>query len=365
MTSSDSSSVDKAFLANAMAAFIQIAAVILLIVWCFTIISPFINVVLWGVIISVAVYPMHRRITRRLGGREKLSAALLILLGLAIILVPSWMLAESTFGALKHISVELAGGTVKIPQPAESVADWPLIGSQTYEIWSSAATNLEQTVNKFEPQIRSLSHTAVSAAGSTLGSILQFVLSVIIGGVLLLSAAGGYQVCRNTAASIAGAERGHSLTDLSIDTIRSVVKGVLGVAVIQMLLAAIGLLAIGVPAAGLWAGAVLVLAIVQLPPLVVLLPIAIWVFSFADPVPATIFLVYALIVSFSDTVLKPMLLGRGVEVPMLVILLGAIGGAITQGIIGLFIGAVVLSVGYEIFQSWATPDESQGALEES
>jgi predicted PurR-regulated permease PerM len=364
MTSADSSSVDKTFLANAMASFVQISAVVLLVFWCFTIISPFINVVVWGIVISVAVYPGHLNITRRLGGREKLSATILVLIGLAIIIVPTWMLADSTIGALKYVSVELADGTVKIPQPADTVAEWPVIGAKTYEIWSSAATNLEATMNRFEPQIRAMSHSAVALAGSTLGTALQFIVSVIIGGALLTSASGGYQITRNIAASIAGVDRGHSLTDLSIATIRSVVKGVLGVAVIQMLLAAVGLVAMGVPAAGLWAGAILVLAIIQLPPLLILGPIAIWVFSVADPVPATIFLVYSLIVSFSDAVLKPMLLGRGVEVPMLVILLGAIGGAITQGIIGLFIGSVVLSVGYQIFESWVAPDESQGALEE-
>jgi len=143
-----------------------------------------------------------------------------------------------------------------------------------------------------------------------------------------------------------------------------VVKGVLGVAVIQMFLAAIGLVAIGVPAAGLWAGAVLVLAIIQLPPILILGPIAVWVFSVADPVPATIFLVYSIIVSLSDAFLKPMLLGRGVEVPMLVILMGAIGGAITMGIIGLFLGSVILALGYQIFVAWMAPDEPQVALEE-
>ena len=112
-------------------------------------------------------------------------------------------------------------------------------------------------------------------------------------------------------------------------------------------------------AAGLWAGAVLVLAIIQLPPLIVLGPIAIWFYSVAEPLPATVFLVYAIVVSFSDVFLKPLLLGRGVEIPMLVILIGAIGGAITYGILGLFEGAVVLALGYKIFMAWITPKDTQ------
>ena len=364
MTSVDSSSTDDRFLANTMASFIQISAVAVLAFWCFTIISPFINIVVWGVIISVALYPAHLLVTQRLGGREKLSATFLVLIGLAIIVVPTWMLAESSIGALKHVAAELDAGTVSVSPPADSVADWPLIGGKVFEVWSSAATNLESTLNKFAPQIQSFGRSAISVAGSTLGTALQFVLSVIVAGALLMSASSGYQLSRNVAASIAGVKRGHSLTDLAIVTVRSVVKGVLGVAIIQAILAAVGLVAIGVPAAGVWTGIVLVLAIVQLPPILILGPIAFWVFSVADPVPATIFLVYSIIVSFADAILKPMLLGRGVEVPMLVILLGAIGGAITQGIIGLFIGSVVLALGYQIFESWAKPDESQVALEE-
>jgi predicted PurR-regulated permease PerM len=113
----------------------------------------------------------------------------------------------------------------------------------------------------------------------------------------------------------------------------------------------------GVPAAGIWSFLVLMLAIMQLPPLLVMGPIAIWVFSVAEPLPATIFFVYALVVSFSDGILKPLFLGRGVEVPMLVILLGAIGGMIMSGIVGLFIGAIVLAIGYQILMAWMETDE--------
>ncbi len=147
------------------------------------------------------------------------------------------------------------------------------------------------------------------------------------------------------------------MTDLAVETIRSVAKGVLGVAIIQALLSAVGLVVMHIPAAGIWTFAVLMLAIMQLPPIIILGPIAVWVFSIADPVPATIFAVYALFVSVSDSFLKPMFLGRGMETPMLVILLGAIGGMILGGIVGLFIGAIVLALGYEILVAWMKTDE--------
>ena len=184
---------------------------------------------------------------------------------------------------------------------------------------------------------------------------------MIIAGALFMNAASGHRAARNIAGSLVGDSAGDKLTDMSIMTIRSVVKGVLGVAIIQTIFAAIGLVMIGVPAPGLWAGAVLVLAIIQLPPIVILGPIAFWVFSVAEPVPATIFAIYSMIVSISDAFLKPMLLGRGVDTPMLVILLGAIGGAIAYGIIGLFLGAVLLALGYELLVIWMAPDENPAA----
>jgi predicted PurR-regulated permease PerM len=365
MSSADSSQVDDKFLANAMASFIQIGAVLLLLIWCFTIVSPFLNIVIWAVIISVAIYPVHQSLSARLGGRAKLSATILVLIGLSIIIIPTWLLADSSISGLRHAATALQSGEVAISPPNESVADWPLIGTQTFEIWSDAAQNLESTLNNYKSQLKNLGRGIAGFAGGALAGILGFIVSTIIAGVLLMSAAGGHQASRNLAASLVGTDGGDNLVDLSILTVRSVVKGVLGVAVAQAILSAIGLVLIGVPAPGLWAGAILVLAIIQLPPLLILGPIAVWVFSTADAVPATIFLVYALIVSASDAFLKPMLLGRGLSTPMLVILIGAIGGAMAQGVMGLFIGAVVLALGYELLIAWMAPDEDAAETAEA
>ena len=365
MTSADSSRVDQGFLANAMASFLQIGALLVLLWWCFSIVRPFLSIVVWAVIIAVAVYPLHKSLAARMGGREKLSATVFTLIGLAIIIVPTWLLAESSIAGLKAVGGDLRQGTISVPPPSPDVADWPVIGSKTHEIWSQAATNLEGTLNQYEDQLKLLGQRVFGFATGTFVAVFQFIFATIIAGALLTQAQGGYTVSRNIMTSLVGTKNGDRFTDMSILTVRSVVKGVLGVAVIQSLLSAIGLVLIGVPAPGLWAFAVLVLAIVQLPPLIVLGPIAVWVFSVTDGIPATIFLVYALIVSGSDTFLKPMLLGRGVETPMLVILIGAIGGAIASGIIGLFIGAVVLALGYELLVAWMAPDEAQERLGEA
>ncbi|HSN52600.1 MAG TPA: AI-2E family transporter [Woeseiaceae bacterium] len=356
MTSADSSKVDQKFLANAMASFLQIGALMVLVFWCFNIVKPFIGIVVWAVIIAVAVYPLHVSLAARIGGREKTSAVIFALIGLTIILLPTWILGESTFGGLKTLGQDLRAGTLTVPPPSPDVADWPVIGEKTYEIWSGAAANLQATAMLYEEQLRALGHRVFNFATGSLVGVLQFVVSTIIAAALLLQARGGYSASRQIMTSLVGTANGDRFTDMSISTIRSVVKGVLGVAVIQALAAAVGLVVAGIPMAGIWAGAVLVVAIVQLPPILVLGPIAFWYFSVAEPVPATSFLVYSFVVSFLDGVLKPMLLGRGLETPMLVILIGAIGGAIMSGIVGLFIGAVVLALGYELLIAWMAPD---------
>ena len=358
MSSADSSKIDPKFLANSMASFLQIAAVVLLVYVCFQIVRPFIAIVVWGVIISVSLYPLYLSTAERFGGRNKLAAVLLTLLGIGIIVLPSWLLAESTIGALKHIADSAESGSLTIPPPNDNVADWPVIGENVHAIWTQAATNLEATLNQYEDQIKAMGQKAASLAVASVTTVFQFVFSLIIAGALFMYASEGYKASRAFSRSLVGADRGDSLTDMTISTVRSVFKGVLGVAAIQALASGVGMLLAGVPGAGLWAGAVLVLAIVQLPPLLVLGPIAFWYFSVADTVPAVIFLVFALVVSGSDTFLKPMLLGRGLSTPMLVILIGAIGGAIAMGIVGLFIGAVVLALGYEVLTSWMAPDNS-------
>jgi predicted PurR-regulated permease PerM len=347
---------DRSFQKNAMASFTQIGALMLLLILCFRIISPFLTIVAWAMIIAVAIYPAHQMLTGKLGGREKASATVFVLVGLVILVVPTYMTADSSITALSTVGHNLKEGSVSISPPDESVAEWPIIGKKVHGAWSAAADNLEATLRNYQPQLVAFSEGVIKFAGSIAIGVLQFVVSMLIAGVFLVNAEGGYKTARTLSSSLIG-ERGNSMVDLMIATIRSVAKGVLGVAIIQALLSGIGLAAMGIPAAGVWAGIVLVLAIIQLPPILILGPIAVWAFSVADPVPATIFAVYCFIVSISDSFLKPMFLGRGMEIPMLVILLGAIGGAMFAGIIGLFIGAIVLALGYEILVAWMETDE--------
>ncbi len=354
--------VDQSFVKNSLAAAIQIGILFLMAAWCIRIITPFIGIVAWAAIIAIAVYPLHLKLAGLLGGKEKLSALLIALIGLAILLAPTVSLSGSSIETSTRLATQLEEGTLQVPPPGEKVAEWPLIGKRVYEVWDEAATNLEKTLSDHHEQVKSFSSWLLKTVADTAMGILGFAFSIIIAAVLLMYAESSYQSFRAIGNRLGG-ERGAEFADLSVATVRSVAKGVLGVALIQTLLAAIGLIVMGVPGAGIWAAIILILAIMQLPPLLVLGPIAIWVFSVAEPIPATVFLVYALIVSFSDSFLKPMLLGRGVDVPMLVILLGAIGGMITSGIIGLFIGAVILALGYQLFRHWLYEEHEEPLAE--
>jgi hypothetical protein len=146
----------KEFQANAMSAAIQIGAVFVIVMLCYQIIRPFIGLVAWALIIAVALYPAHLKLSALLGGREKLSATIFVLIGLAVLLVPVVNLADSSIQSLQKLSVELDKGTVSIPPPDASVADWPLIGERVHGIWANAASNLEATLNQSAPQLQAM-----------------------------------------------------------------------------------------------------------------------------------------------------------------------------------------------------------------
>ncbi len=331
-----------------MASALRISFMALLILMSFLIIKPFVMLVAWGIIIAIGIYPIFRKLARLLGNSEKLAAIIITLFALAIIVIPSIVFTSGTIDGLKVAIKSMEAGQLNVSPPPEDVAEWPLVGKSIFDIWGLAATNLEALLLRMEPQIREYAPKLFSAVAGLGMTIIQFILSIIIAGVLLVSAKSGEKAARGIFKILVG-EDGDAFTTLAEGTIRSVVQGVLGVAIIQAILAGIGMFVVGMPGTGIWVFLVLMLAIMQLPPLLVLIPVAIYVFTIVDTTPAVIFLIYAIIVSISDTFLKPMFLGRGVDVPMMVILLGAIGGMLLSGIIGLFVGAVVLAITYKVF----------------
>lgn len=334
---------------------LRIGFIAVLLVWSFEIIKPFILPVIWGIIIAVAIFPLFEKIAFLIGNRKKTAATLITLIALTLLIVPSIFFVESTIEGMKNFAAQMESGSLTIPPPTESVSDWPVIGKPVYDIWLLSSSNLEAVIIKFGPQLKEFAPKLLSAATGLGSTLLLFIISIIIAGALLPKAEVSEKAAKSIFTTLIG-KQGESFVGLSVVTIRSVVQGVLGVAIIQSILGGVGIWAIGIPAAGLWALIILLLAILQLPPLLIMGPLAIYVFSTADTTPAIIFLIWSIVVSASDAFLKPIFLGRGVDVPMLVILLGAIGGMILSGIIGLFVGAVVLALSYKVFQALLVDD---------
>jgi len=351
VTEDKQTSKEKAFLRRALEATIRIGLVVLLVLWCFEIIKPFIVPVIWGIIIAVATYPGYRRLLAPLGERRGLAATVVALLMLFVLIGPTIMLADTLVAGAQQLAKELGDGTLRIPPPPESVAAWPVIGTPVHKFWELASVNLASALDEIGPQLKALGGWLLSAAGGVGFGILQFVFAIIIAGILLANAEGGDKAADSIANRLIG-EQGWNYADLARTTVRGVARGILGVALIQSILAGLGFLAIGLPAAGLLALLCLVLAVVQVGVGPIVIPAVIYVFATADTVPAVLFLVWSLFVTLLDNFLKPILLGRGAKVPMAVIFIGAIGGFLAHGIVGLFVGAVVLSLGYTLFRAW-------------
>jgi predicted PurR-regulated permease PerM len=343
---------------------IRIGLLVLLVAWCYQIMEPFLVPLVWGMIIAIAAYPGFLRLSRGLGGRRVVSAVLMSVVLLTVLIVPAALLSGTLYEGVQGIADGVQEGRIRIPPPPPGVAEWPLIGEWLEGYWRRASENLESTLTGFAPQLRAAAKWLLAVAAGAGFGLLQFVFAVAIAGVLLARADAAKAAAQAIARRLAG-ERGSDLAALAEATVRSVTRGIIGVSLIQAGLAGLGFLAVGVPAAGLWALLALLLSVVQLGVFPVVVPIVIYVFATADPLTAVLFLVWSLFVGSIDNILKPILLGRGVAVPMVVVFLGAIGGFLSSGIVGLFVGPVVLVLSYKLFLAWLYESElppSEAAL---
>lgn len=336
---------------NVIDTVIKLVVLGILIGWCFQILRPFIIIILWAVMIAITLYPAYRLLKEKTGGRSKIAAGLITIILLAILIVPSIFLADSLIVGIKDFSSSLDKGTLGIPQPPEHIQGWPLIGDSFYTFWQSAYDNFEGLMLKYNSELIDVAQWLLGALVGTGKGLLQILASIILAGFLLLGSENSSKRMAGLYTKIAG-ERGPEFFHTTEITIRNVAKGVLGVAIIQSLLLGIIFVIAGIPYAGLWALLCLFLAIIQLGPILVTLPVVIYMFVQFDPWMAILFTIFIVIASLLDNVLKPLMMGKGATVPMLVIFLGSIGGFIASGFIGLFIGAIVLSLGYKLYTGW-------------
>jgi len=346
---------------------IRFGIIALMVYFSVRVLEPFLGLVLWGLILGVTLYPVHQRIAARLGDRQGGAATLLVLLGLCVIGVPTVMLGASFAEHIQTVIEAVKAGTLEIPPPPASVAAWPLVGEKIHGIWSLAASDLPALLKEAEPQLAEFTRGLLAVVASTAGGVFKFLGSMIIAGIMMAYGKAGAEAMSRIVCRVAGQRKGPQLYSLGTATIRSVSLGVVGVAFIQALLLGLGFLAAGIPAAGVLAIVVLFIGILQLPALIISLPAIGYIWWAGDStVMNIVFSVYLLVAGMADNVLKPLLLGRGVDAPMPIILLGALGGMVSGGLIGLFLGAVILALGYVVFMAWvAEGDEEPGDLSET
>ena len=329
-------------------------------VLCYRIFSPFISLMAWALILAVTLYPAQQKLARKMGGRQGLAATLLVLAGIVLIVTPTAVLLVALGDSVQHFVGSVRDNTLQVPAPSPGVAGWPIVGEKIHGLWSQAHEDLPAAVQSMQPQLGDLARHALEMVASIAGAVLMFLFAFIVAGIIMAFGRAGASSTQSIFDRIFGIGRGEQFVRLSKATIRAVALGVLGVALVQAIVFGLILMVARVPFAGGLAILVLVLAIAQLPALLVALPVIGYVWSSGDhgTAAAVTYTVLLLLAGAIDNVLKPLLLGRGVEAPMPVILLGALGGLASAGIMGMFVGATVLALGYQIFMWWvaSNPD---------
>jgi len=342
---------------------IRTALVGVLAALCYVVFAPFLTLMVWALILAVTLYPLHRALARTLGGKQGIAATIVVIGGILLIITPTALLMNS-FGSTVHNLVSaVQHNTLEIPAPPEGIREWPIVGKKIYGIWSRAHDDLPGLVQTMQPKIGELARKALSIVANIGVGLLQFLASFIVAGILMAYGEAGTRGSRAIFERIVGSDQGETFAKLATATIRAVAQGVIGIAFVQALLVGLALLVAHVPWAGVLAVITLVLSIAQVPALLVILPVIGYVWSSGNYShgAAIAYTILLLLSGLADNVLKPLMLGRGVDAPMPVILLGALGGMATGGILGMFVGATLLALGYQIAMSWVSSNPDSNA----
>ena len=340
------------FVRRAIESSIKIAVLAALTLACYSILKPFIAPILWAGIIAVAVKPLCDAIERKINSR-KIAAGITTALLLSVLIYPTYMFASSVITGSQELANRFEAGELTIPTPKENVKQWPIIGESSYKFWYDVSHNMSETVKEHKHELASISKSVGSKIASAGIGVVVLIFSILISGAYLANADTCSNFIHTLAKRLAG-DVGEQFSSLAGVTIRGVTQGILGVAALQGILAYAGFVIMGIPAAPLLGLGVLVLSVIQISPALILIPAGLYAFSITGPVAASLFFTWNIAVSLLDNILKPIIMGKGSDVPMLVIFLGALGGFISMGFIGLFLGAVILVLAYELFIVWLT-----------
>ncbi len=337
-------------LARNTLAILCILGLIGLSVW---VLLPFLAATVWAVMIVVATWPLFKSLELRLGNRRPLAVALMSVAMLLLLVLPLWLAVDTILehsGQLAAAGKSLAANGV--PPPPAWVKTLPLVGDRVAAAWAQLdAAGTSGIVAKVTPYAADTGKWVLAQVGSVGGMLIQFLLVVTIAAILYSSGETGARLARRFGRRLAG-ERGENSIILAGQAIRGVALGVGVTAIVQTVLGGVGLAVAGVPFASLLSAVMLMLCIAQIGPMLVLLPAVGWMYWMGDTGWATFLLVWSLIVGSLDNFLRPMLIKRGADLPLLLIFAGVIGGMLSFGLIGIFVGPVVLAVTYTLTLAW-------------
>jgi predicted PurR-regulated permease PerM len=325
----------------------------LLVALCIQLLVPFVGLLVWTIILAICFKPLHERLMVKRGLSSRWSA-IIIGAGLsALILVPTAIAAFSAATSIPELVATVQSGDREMPPPPARLKELPIVGERADAAWTQASTDMPAFAKAHKAQIAGFTKTLLGIAAGLFVGVLVLVLAIVFAAICLAYSVPLRAYIARIFARVTGdRQSGEHYMDIIAATVKSVANGVIGVAFVQALLVGIGFFAIGIPGAGLLSLLAMALGVVQIPVIIVVLPAILYAFATQSTTVAIIFTVWSIIGSLSDAVLKPLMIGHGLEVPMPIILLGVIGGVMAFGLVGLFIGAVVLAVGYVLFSEW-------------
>jgi predicted PurR-regulated permease PerM len=355
--SPDHRELDQQISSRFLELFIRAGLLGLLVVLCYRIFLPFLSLMVWAVVLAVALYPLHQWLARKLRNKQGLASTILVVASVLIILLPTALLLNSVGDSVRRTVDAVEKNTLKIPPPSEAVKKWRLGGRRIYDIWSKAHSDLPGFVHDLEPKFSELERKALSGVASIGMGLLVFLASLIVAGIIMAYGASAARGSRALFDRVFGAPRGVTMAHVAAATVRAVAKGILGVALIQAVVTGLVLLLTGVPGAGLLAMIILIFSIANVPTLLLALPVAgyYWMSGHFGFWTAMVYSALVVLSGLLDNLLKPILLGRGVDAPMPVVLLGALGGMVSHGLVGLFVGTTLLTLGYNLLLAWVAP----------
>ena len=330
---------------------IQLGLIALLAYWVLLIVRPLLAIMIWSIVLAVALYPVFDWLATMLRGRRRLAAILLSFVCLLIVIGPMAWVGLNLIDSVQDLSRHLEHEDLPFPTPPVAIKNWPLIGEQLFGIWELASTNFKAAFTKIAPQLKPLGGSLIGFAGTAGAAILTFMVSLAIAGFLFAPGPALVDALKKASRRVAGA-RGNEFVDLAGSTIRKVARGVIGIAILQAGLAGIGMSVAHIPLASLLTFLALVLGIVQIGPSIVLIPVIIWSWTVMETKWALLFTAYMIPVGMVDNILRPIIMGRGLASPMPVVFAGLIGGVLVHGMIGIFIGPIILSVAWVLLVAW-------------